>query len=314
MTASPANDGVGTLETRFDSFSLEEELKASYAWCLSRTRRSRSNFYYSFFALPRRLFPDMCVLYAFMRVSDDLGDDVEISVARRAALLDEWREQVRLALDEGRFEHPSLAALCDVVVRHAIPAEYLFAVIDGVRMDLDPQCFESFEDLKEYCYHVAGAVGLCCIHTWGFSDPKAAPLAIDCGLGFQLTNILRDVAEDARMGRCYLPQDDLRRFGLNTDDLVRRAADPAFRDLMALQAQRAHACFASARRLVPLCEPSGRPILDAMIRTYGGLLDVIEASGFDVCRRRIGLGRWRRMQIVLGALLRKYLQKDGPVV
>lgn len=279
-------------------------LTESYAWCRRYTRKSRSNFYVSFLTLPRSLFCDLCVLYAFMRVSDDLGDDATIPVRERSASIDRWRAQVAQGLDGGRFEHPVLPALDDVVRRHGIPREYLFDVIDGVQSDLGPRTFETFADLSDYCYHVAGAVGLCCVHIWGFSDARAKSLAVDCGLAFQLTNILRDIAEDARMGRSYLPQEDLRRFALTTDDL--RTGTPAkqFHDLMAWEAGRARTYFARAEELVPLCSPAGRPILDAMLRTYAALLDAIEASAFDVHARRIRLPFRRKVRIALGSLWR----------
>ncbi len=279
-------------------------LAESYAWCRRCTRRSRSNFYVSFLTLPRSLFCDLCVLYAFMRVSDDLGDDATIPVRERSASIDRWRSEVAQTLDGGRFEHPVLPALADVVRRHGIPRDYFFDVIDGVQSDLDPRTFETFAELSDYCYHVAGAVGLCCLHIWGFTDPRAKSLAIDCGLAFQLTNILRDVAEDARMGRYYLPQEDLRRFGLTTEDLRTGRPSAPFRDLMAWESGRARAYFTRAEELVPLCSPAGRPILDAMLRTYAALLAAIEASDYDVHARRIAVGRWRKMRIALGSLWR----------
>jgi phytoene synthase len=286
-------------------------LAESSAWCRRCTQRSRSNFYLSFFTLPRSLFADMCVLYAFMRLTDDLGDDATIPAPARLALIEQWRVQVEHALNGGPFEHPALPALADVVTRHGIPREYLFAVIDGIQRDLEPTGFETFAELSDYCYHVAGAVGLCCLHIWGFSDDRALKLAIDCGLAFQLTNILRDVGEDARMGRCYLPREDLRRFGLTLDDLRARTSASGFRDLMVWEAARARMHFSSAQHLVPLCSQAGRPILDAMLRTYAALLDAIEASGYDVHAQRIRVGRWRKTRIVLGSLWRYRWPRRG---
>ncbi|HUE12729.1 MAG TPA: phytoene/squalene synthase family protein [Planctomycetaceae bacterium] len=284
--------------------AVAASLADSYAWCRRCTRQSRSNFYVSFLTLPRILFRDMCVLYAFMRVSDDLGDDATIPAQECSAAIDRWRAYVAQGLDGGRFEHPALPALTDVVRRHGIPREYLFDVIDGVQSDLAPRTFETFAEVSDYCYHVAGAVGLCCLHIWGFSDPRAKGLAIDCGLAFQLTNILRDVAEDARVGRYYLPREDLRRFGLTIDDLRTGNPSAPFRELMAWEAARAQSYFARAEQLVPLCNPAGRPILDAMLRTYAALLGAIEASDFDVHARRIKVGLGRKLRIALGSLWR----------
>jgi phytoene synthase len=284
-------------------------LAASYRWARDLTRASRSNFYYSLLALPRPLFRDMCALYAFMRVSDDLGDDARVSLAERGVRLAKWRSDLDDALDGAEFRHPVLPALADVVARHHIPRETLFAVIDGVQLDLDAAGFETFAELSDYCYHVAGAVGLCCLHIWGFDSSDAPPLAVDCGRAFQLTNILRDVAEDARVGRSYLPREDLRQFGLTEADLGTTKIAPRVRDLLAFEAARARADFARARHLIPLCHPPGRPILDAMIRTYAALLDAIEARDYDVFSRRIALGHWRKLAIASGAVLRHRLRR-----
>jgi 15-cis-phytoene synthase len=289
---------AGTAEIRvFEPARLAD----SYQWCCRSTRASRSTFYLSFWTLPQAYFRDLCVLYAFMRVSDDMGDDVTIPPEQRCASIDQWRMQIAQALHGDAFEHPMLRALADVVRRHAIPRQFLFDVLDGVESDLDPRGFETFEDLSDYCYHVAGAVGLCCLSIWGYTDERAKDLAIDCGLAFQLTNILRDVAEDARMGRCYLPREDLARFGLSIDTLRTGKPSAPFRELMAWEAARARMYFARAEELVPLCRPVGRPILDAMLRTYAALLGAIEASAFDVHRRRIRVSRWRKMAIALGS-------------
>ncbi len=300
---------VGTWTPQVIREPFASILRTSYRWARERTQASRSNFYYSLLALPRPLFRDMCALYAFMRVSDDLGDDDRLSLAERSASLAQWRVDVDQALDGAEFRHPALPALADVVARHRIPRETLFAVIDGVQIDLDAAGFETFADLSDYCYHVAGAVGLCCLHIWGFDSSEAPPLAIDCGRAFQLTNILRDVAEDARMGRCYLPREDLRRFGLSESDLQTNHMEPRFRELMAFEAARARADFDRARCLIPLCHPPGRPILDAMIRTYAALLDAIEARDYDVFSHRVALGHWKKMAIASSAVLRHHARR-----
>lgn len=303
------------IETQADEFGQRFEtmpnLLESYAWCHRLTRLSRSSFYLSFYTLPRDLFRDLCVLYAFMRVSDDLGDDATVSLGERSAALNKWRTMLGHALDGKRCEHPVLPALIDVVRRRRVPREYLVDVIDGVESDLVPRIFATFSDLSDYCYHVAGAVGLCCMHIWGYTDPRAEQLAVDCGLAFQLTNILRDVAEDARMGRHYLPQEDLDRFGLTTVDLATGQPLHRFRELMAYEAARARVYFGRAEELVGLCSPGGRAILDSMVRTYSSLLNAIESSSYDVHSRRIRLGLWRKMRIVLGSYWRYRLQATG---
>ncbi|HXY32934.1 MAG TPA: phytoene/squalene synthase family protein [Planctomycetaceae bacterium] len=308
-TAQPATVELGAWTPQLIREPFAGMLRASYRWARECTQASRSNFYYSLLALPRPLFRDMCALYAYMRVSDDLGDDWGLSVEDRAASLARWRVDVDQALEGAGFRHPVLPALADVVARHRIPREYLFAVIDGVQMDLESTGFEQFSELSNYCFHVAGAVGLCCLHIWGFDSAEALALAVDCGRSFQLTNILRDVAEDARVGRCYLPREDLRRFGLSEADLRTTHIDPRLRNLIAFEAQRARTDFARARRLIPLCRPCGRPILDAMIRTYGALLDAIEARDYDVFSHRVALGHWKKMAIVSASVLRHHARR-----
>src|SRR5262249_19567928 len=153
----------------------------SYDYCRRLARRTARNFYYSFLALPRERKRAMCVLYAFMRVTDDLGDSDEPQGAREAAL-GGWEASPGAAGEGGESEHPVLPALADVIRRHGIPLRYLLDVIAGVRMDLAPVAFATFDQLADYCYHVAGAVGLACIHLWGYHDERARRAAIDCGI------------------------------------------------------------------------------------------------------------------------------------
>ena len=168
--------------------------------------------------------------------------------------------------------------------------------------------FQTFEQLADYCYLVAGAVGLCCIHIWGFhGGHEAIRRAIDCGTAFQLTNILRDVGEDAQAGRVYLPAADLSRFGVSVDDLSAQQYDDRFRALMEFEAERAKTFYASAEQLLPCLEPHGQPILKAMLQLYGGLLHEIERRKFNVFRRHVSLPRWRKLWIAADALIHQKL-------
>jgi phytoene synthase len=247
----------------------------------------------------------MCVLYAFMRVSDDLGDDQSCAVEERAAALCTWRESLTAALAGSRFDHRLFPALADVVERCQVPHEYLFAVLDGIEMDLEPAGFETFAELSEYCYRVAGAVGLCCIHIWGFHDDRAIDRAVDCGLAFQLTNILRDIGEDAEMGRIYLPREDLRRFDYSAEDITAQRYDERFIELMRFEAERAGEYFDRAQELHDYLEPPGRPIFQAMLQIYGGLLSAIERRKYDVYSGRVRLPRWRKLLISFDAIVRQ---------
>ena len=167
--------------------------------------------------------------------------------------------------------------------------------------------YQTFDELADYCYHVAGVVGRCCIHVWGFTNPRALTLAIDCGLAFQLTNILRDIAEDADNGRVYLPAEDLRHFDYPVEAIQSRVVDDRFRALMKFEADRAAEYYDRARELFQYLEPTGQPILQAMMRIYEGLLTEICRSGYDVYSRRISLPTWRKLLIATGAAVRHRL-------
>jgi 15-cis-phytoene synthase len=244
----------------------------------------------------------MQVLYAFMRISDDLGDAPGVSQDERAVNLENWRSSLAAALQGKQYDHAVFPAMAEVVRDYRIPHQYLFDVIDGVRMDLSFTGFQTFKDLQEYCYHVAGAVGLCCIHIWGYEDEEAIDCAIDCGLAFQLTNIMRDLGEDAAMGRVYLPREDLERFGYTEADIASSCRDHRFRQLMAFEVERAETYYQKATSLFEYLAPAGRPILRAMLDVYGGVLKEIERRDYDVYSRRVRLPKWKKLLIAAQAL------------
>ncbi len=275
----------------------------SFAYCQQLARRSGRNFYFSFLTLPQPLFRDMCALYAFMRVTDDLGDDLTRSMPQRTAALRSWRGALDGALAGDPSSHPVLPAMIDVQRRHELPVEYLHTVITGVERDLEPIGFETFEELSDYCYHVAGVVGLCCIHIWGFNDAAALERAVDCGIAFQLTNILRDLREDAANDRVYLPREDLARFDYSVDDLRAGVINESFRELMSFQVARARRYYDRGCDLHPLLEPPGRPVLSAMIGIYGRLLRKIERKNYDVFSSRLTLPRITKLSVTAMSLL-----------
>ena len=289
---------------------MTRSLDDSYRHCQRLAKRTAGNFYYSFLTLPRDRFRAMCALYAFMRVTDDLGDSDQ-PVETRSAGLAAWRGELTRVLDGAVADHPVLPAMAEVVRRHGIPRQNLFDVITGVEMDLGPVAIQTFDELRRYCHHVAGAVGLACIHVWGFHDDRAIAAAEECGLAFQLTNILRDLREDVLRGRIYLPREDLDRFGYSTDDLARGVADDRFRNLMPFEVARAREHYAAARSLFDYLDAPGQPILDAMLQIYGGLLDEIERSGYDVFSRRVSLSRFRKWSITLGVWWRNRWRQRG---
>jgi phytoene synthase len=274
-------------------------VETSYEYCRRVARRRAKNFYYSFVLLSRPQRNAMCAIYAFMRYCDDLSDEPG---ANRAAI-DKWRAEMEAAL-AGRFsDHPVWPAFHHTVRRFCIPHEYFREMIDGVLSDLEPRRFETFEQLYRYCYQVASVVGLTTIHIFGFDTRSALPLAEKCGVAFQLTNILRDIREDAERGRIYLPIEDLRRFGVSEEDLCAGRRDEPFLKLMGFEAERARAYYDESRPLLDLIHPRSRASLWALISIYSRLLERIEGSNYDVFRRRVRLPLWEKSWIVWRALL-----------
>jgi phytoene synthase len=272
----------------------------SYAWCERLARRQAGNFYHAFRLLPVAKRRAMCALYAFMRVADDLTDGPE-SVADKSVALENWRQQLDAAL-AGRYHHPLHPAFHHAVEQYGIPRRYLEDVLDGVGMDLDTDHYETFNDLYRYCYRVASAVGLACIHIWGFAEERAKKHAEAAGIALQLTNILRDLGEDAARGRVYLPRVDLERFGYRAEDLRRGWRDERFRELMHFEASRARGYYESAAPLAELLDPSGRAVFLVMLRTYRGLLDAIVRRDYDVFTSRVRLSRLRKLWVAAQVL------------
>lgn len=273
-------------------------LDESRQYCQYLAKETGKNFYYSFLTLPGEMRRDMCVLYAFMRITDDIGDDETLSLQERRNNLTAWKNSLAATLAGQTADHMVFPSLNDLIDRRQIPPEYLYDVIEGVAQDLEPHRFETWDDLEQYCYHVAGAVGLCCIHIWGFSGANVREPAIACGTAFQLTNILRDIAEDADRGRVYLPQEDLQQFEYTEADIQNRVIDDRFRELMRFEVQRARDYYEQAEGLFALLSKEGQPILRAMIRIYGGLLDRIESRGYDVYSSRVSLSKAKKWSIV----------------
>jgi phytoene synthase len=273
----------------------------SEAYCERLAARAAGNFYHAFRILPAVQRRSMCALYAFLRIADDLSDDGGTVEARRGAL-DAWREALHAAL-AGEYRHPIYPALHHAVVRHGIPTRYLEDVLDGVCMDLEVSRYATFGDLYGYCYKVASAVGLACIHIWGFrGGPEPLAAAEAAGIALQLTNILRDVAEDAGRGRIYLPGEDLDRFGVAPEDLRRGTCDEPFRALMRFEAERAYGYYDAALPLLGALGPPGRAVFLVILRTYRALLDAIVRRDFDVLSARVTVSRWHKLWLAVRAL------------
>ncbi len=293
-----------------------EAVEASYDACRRLVRRSRSNFRLSFLGLPRSKRRAMDALYAYMRHTDDLVDDSLPTELRRRSLV-EWRSALSRALQGGfdpaarrnpqngrgaDSEYPTgrelLPAVVDTVDRYEIPPEHLRAVIDGVETDLAQTCYESFDQLEQYCENVASAVGLACIHIWGYRDRRAFEPARKCGIALQLTNILRDLKEDAQQGRIYLPAADMRECGYSAADLAGGVADERFARLMEYEIGRAEWFYREGAELINWLEPEGRRIFGMVMATYHALLRKIKRRPAAVLTGRVSLARTRKLQIL----------------
>jgi phytoene synthase len=274
-------------------------LEQSYATCVEIAKTQARNFYYSFTVLPKEKRQAMCAIYAFMRHSDDLSDD-GVTDEAKAAALKSWRGALDRALAGDYGDSPVLPAFHDTVKRYNIPPKLFHELIDGTEMDLVKTRYETFDEVYQYCYRVASVVGMVCIHVWGFDGGETAYVPAEaCGIAFQMTNILRDVKEDAERGRIYLPLEDLRRFGYSEEDLLGGVVDDRFNRLMQFQCARAQEYYDKALPLIPLLHADGRPTFIIMYRIYRGLLGKIEKQGYDVFAQRARLSGAKKVGIVM---------------
>ena len=264
-------------------------------YCESKAAQSGSSFYYSFRLLPPERRRAITALYAYCREVDDVVDEVHDPGVARAKLA-WWRAEIA-AVYEGTPQHPVAQALVPVVRTYRLPREHFDAVVDGMAMDLAQQRYADFAELERYCHRVAGVVGLLSAEIFGYEEPSTARFARDLGVAFQLTNIVRDVGEDARRGRVYLPQEDLDRHGVTASAILRGREEPGFRALMAFEVARAREWYDRAmRELAPRDRRAQRASL-AMAAIYRALLDEIERDGFRVLDRRIALTPLRKLWI-----------------
>lgn len=290
-------------------------LAESYRLCCQLARRAARNFYYAFCVLPADKQNAMCALYAFFRRTDDLGDESGSKEQKRAALA-AWRAALRRALsaaasdtteasDSTVMGDPLLPAIADTAWRYSIPHEYFETAIDGVETDLERTTFATYAELEDYCYQVASVVGLASIHVWGFNaQPPAYEAARRCGYAFQLTNIVRDVVEDANLGRTYLPLEALTRHGvdvaqLREPKLAERSAQERRRALIREVAERAEGYYRDAEKLAPYLSRDGKAIYAAMREIYHALLVKIRRRDYDVFAGRVRLNGWRKTWIAL---------------
>ena len=282
----------------------------AYAACREIARREAKNFYYAFRVLPEHKSDAMCAVYAFMRRADDIADDESISVEQRRATMSDWVEAWRTARSSGASDDPVFLALNDTQKQFAIPDALLEELVQGTTMDLAPQpvaagktqTFATFDELYHYCYLVASVVGLVCIRIFGYTNVRAEKLAEETGVAFQLTNILRDVKEDAERGRVYLPLDLLHEFGTSlerVEELAQRAPMASSeRAMLHRIGAKAAEYYASADKLLPLIDKDSRAALWVLVTIYRDLLVRIERSDCDVFSRRVSVPTASKLMIL----------------
>jgi len=294
---------------------MNSQLAAAYGVCRQITRSAARNFYYGFLVLPRERRDALSAVYAFMRHSDDLSDDPGLSRREREDRLTEWRDALHRVAEGEHTDDPVLLAVADAQRRFKIPLELFDRLVEGTAMDVTPQPgeairYQTFDDLRRYCYHVASVVGLICIKIFGYRDPAAEALAEQCGLAFQLTNIIRDVKEDAAMGRVYLPEEDLQRFGRSAAELdptcLKNGFDAAgFRPVLEFEAERARELYCAAEQLLPLIDEDSRPALWVLVEIYRRLLEKIAARGYNVFGKKIRLSRREKLSVLARGFWRR---------
>src|SRR6202158_4059326 len=301
-------------------------LAKSYEECHRIARASNSNFYYAFFLLPKPKRDALAALYAFMRLVDDVSDENQVLLAKQRDLA-KWRAAfdeavtgtsqvfdgtapIPLPSEASYGEAEVLPALVDTMRRYKMPARYLHDLISGAEMDLTVQTYPTFDRLREYCYRVAGTVGLTCMHVFGFSDARALDLAEKLGLAFQLTNIIRDVHEDYKLGRVYLPEEDLQRYGVSPEDFGRNEATLGVRELLRFEAERAWQLYEEGSALLGLIDADSRGALWLLVHTYSALLSRIESVGFAVFGERVRLPKAEKMMFIAKARFGRHTEEN----
>jgi phytoene synthase len=298
----------------------DTQLTAAYAACRAIAKREAKNFYYAFRVLPQHKSDAMCAVYAFMRKADDLADDESMSLEARREAMAAWTAGWRASRTEPT-DDPTFIALNDTQQRFGISDALLEELVAGTTLDLQPQpagvivhqlqdtdgtiqVYENFAALQHYCYLVASVVGLVCIRIFGYTDRRAEQLAIDTGIAFQLTNILRDVKEDAERGRIYLSADLLRENNVTPEHIVSLSV-PSANDLALLNGVEKHAqsLYRSAHELIPLLDRDSRPAMRVLVRIYQGLLDRIASDPAAIFRERVSVPTATKLAILAGGVI-----------
>jgi phytoene synthase len=292
------------------------QLRTAYGVCRHITRKAARNFYYAFLVLPRRKRDALSAAYAFMRHADDISDDPQLTPEDKRLKLNAWLDSLHRVGAGEPTDDPVLMAVADSQRRFKIPTDLLETLVYGTAMDVprpdsrQPMAdgphvlYRTFDELYNYCYHVASVVGLVCIRVFGYRDSAAEALAERCGVAFQLTNIIRDVKEDAAMGRIYVPQEDLDRCAIGAS-MFRAPSPAAFRALLEMEADRARQFYDSGRQLIAYIDEDSQPALWTLVEIYSRLLAKIAAQDYDVFTERVRLTTGEKLLILSKGLWRR---------
>ena len=297
---------AGSLNVSLAAMADDAALATSAAHCGQITRRAARNFYHGLRLLPEPKRSQMFALYAYMRLLDDIADEDDGRTRQqRIDDLNAWRERTSAVFD-GRLPDdggPGIwPAVADLVHRRSVPRHLFDAAVAGQRQDLDAPAFETFADLHEYCYRVAGVVGVASVHVWGFvGGEETLALAVKRGVAFQLTNILRDLREDAAAGRTYLPREELAAAGVTPEQIRAGRGGPAFTEMVRAQVARATAYYQESAALESRIDRDSRPTLAAMTEIYHGILQKIADDPDRILRGRVSLSLFTKLWIATRA-------------
>jgi phytoene synthase len=296
------------------------QLAMAYSVCRHITRSAAKNFYYAFLVLPRLKRHALCAVYAFMRRCDDIADDESVPRRDRYNKLVSLLEELHRVQAGQPTDDPVLLALTDTQRRYEVPSELLDQLALGTMMDVQKSApegqpskntdgivvqYQTFDELTQYCYRVASVVGLVCIRVFGYRDKAAENLAERCGLAFQLTNIIRDVKEDAQVGRVYLPEQDLQAFGIAASELCNATDASRFRPLLAMEAERARNYYQSGDQLIALVNEDSQPALWVLVNIYRRLLEKIAQQQYDVFHGKVSLTVTEKVTFLGKGLLKR---------
>ena len=293
--STPALKSDSSEHAALDPVDQRPDVVKAYGHCRGITQRSQSSFAAAFWMFPRAERRALHAIYAFCRLADDIADDPSLG-GDRTLLLKAWRTELDQAY-QGRSTHPVGVALGDAVRRFDLPYELFEELLAGIESDLLASPIDTFEDLYRYCYRVASTIGLLVVRVLGCRSPRALAYAEAMGIAVQLTNVLRDVGEDAEAGRVYLPAEDLARFGVTPDSLKKRKLGDELRLLLAHYAERARIFYDRAASLQPPEDRRSLRAADAMGRIYRTLLDDLQRRGFPCMERSLRLSKVRRIGI-----------------